>query len=271
MALTTEQSELVKTILPDFEVTEETTIEQVNEAFGKSYIKMDLHESEKNRIYASATAKAENRLRKVLGSDAGDKKYDEMVETLEAKLAANAADLEAARAEASKSGKSNPDVEKLLHDKAQMDAALKEAADKLKALESEKESLKSESDKRLEQYIVDTDVKAIYNSIPWVDDKFIAYTKDNLWDKQIKDKVSFKKEDGEYIVYDATGENWIKKGVGKQTAKEYFEDLAESAQALKKNGATNKTLESEKRAEGLAPKQAEHIKRMQAIRDAQSK
>ena len=63
MALTTEQSELVKTILPDFEVTDETTLDQVNEAFGKSYIKMDLHESEKNRIYASATANMEIKCR----------------------------------------------------------------------------------------------------------------------------------------------------------------------------------------------------------------
>jgi hypothetical protein len=268
MALTTEQSELVKTILPDFEVTDETTLDQVNEAFGKSYIKMDLHESEKNRIYASATAKAENRLRKVLGSEAGDKKYDEMVETLEAKLAANAADLEAARAEVGKGGKSTPELEKLLHDKAQMDAALKDAADKLKALESEKESLKSESETKLQKYILDNKVKSLYEGVSWTKETDL-YKKNGIWMAEVEGKVTFKEEDGEVIVYDATGDNWLKDGVGKMTAQKYFVSVAEKAQALKKNGATNETLESQKRAEGLPLRQAEHIERMKRLSAAQ--
>lgn len=270
MALTTEQQEIVKSFLPDFEVKEDTTIDQVNEAFGKSYIKMTIHEEEKNRIYASATAKAENRLAKVLGSEANGKKYDEMVETLEAKLAANATELEAAKADAGKSGKSTPELEKLLHEKAQMDAALKEAADKLKVLESEKESLKSESETKLQKYILDNKVKSLFNGVNWTDDTDL-YKKNGVWNAEVEGKVIFKEEEGDVIVYDATGENWLKDGVGKMTAQKYFTQVAEKANALKKNGATDKKLESEKRAEGLPLRQAEHIKRMEALRAAQSK
>lgn len=270
MGLTTEQTEIVKTFLPDFEVKEDTTIDQVNEAFGKSYIKMDLHEAEKGRIYASATAKAENRLAKVLGSDANGKKYDEMVEALEAKLSANAADLEAAKAEAVKTGKSTPEIEKLLHEKAQMDAALKEAADKLKALETEKETLKGESESKLKTYILDTKVKAFYNSVNWTADTDL-YKKNGIWNEEVEGKVTFKEEDGDVIVYDATGENFLKDGVGKMTAQKYFSQVAEKANALKKNGATNEKLESEKKAEGLSVRQAEYIEKMKKISAAQTK
>lgn len=270
MALTTEQTEIVKKFLPSFEITEATTIEEVESEFGKSYVKADIHESEKTRIYASATAKAENRLAKLLGSEANGKKYDEMVELLEGTIAAKEQAIKDLQAEGKKTGKGSEELEKLLHDKQQLDAALKEAADKIKSYESELESVKGNSKSELQKYILDNKIKSLYNSIEWTADTDL-YKKNGIWNEEVEGKVTFKDEDGEVIVYDSTGENWLKDGVGKLTAQKYFISVAEKAKALKKNGATNEKLESEKKAEGLPLRQSEHIKRMQALKDAQSK
>lgn len=269
MALTNEQTEIVKTFLPDFEVTDETTIEQVNEAFGKNYIKMDLHEAELNKKYIQGLAKAENRLAKVLGSEANGKKYDEMVELLESKMTEFNDKIKELSNSTTKTGKTDKELEGLLHEKEQLSNALKEAAEKLKSLESEKESLLADSEKKLEAYKLKTKVDGLWSGLNWTDDTNI-YTKNGLWSTEIEGKVTFKEEDGDIIVYDATGENWLKDGVGKMTAQKYFNDIAEKAKALKKNGATHVKTEGEKKAEGLPANQAAYIERMKKIRDAQT-
>lgn len=269
MALTNEQTEIVKTFLPDFEVNDETTIEQVNEAFGKNYIKMDLHEAELNKKYIQGLAKAENRLAKVLGSEANGKKYDEMVELLESKMTEFNDKIKELSNSTTKTGKTDKELEGLLHEKEQLSNALKEAAEKLKSLESEKESLLADSEKKLEAYKLKTKVDGLWSGLNWTDDTNI-YTKNGLWSTEIEGKVTFKEEDGDIIVYDATGENWLKDGVGKMTAQKYFNDIAEKAKALKKNGATHVKTEGEKKAEGLPANQAAYIERMKKIRDAQT-
>ena len=54
------------------------------------------------------------------------------------------------------------------------------------------------------------------------------------------------------------------------TAKKYFTQLAEKENLIKKNGATNKKLESEKKAEGLPASQAAYLEKMRKLAEAQT-
>jgi hypothetical protein len=269
MSLTSEQKEIVTQFLPSFEVTDETTMDDVNEAFGKTYVKADIHDAELKKRYAQATAKAENRLSKLLGSDANGKQYDEMVELLEAKIANQVAEMETLKEASKGTGKNAEELIKLANEKKQLDEALKEAQAKIAEAESAKEGILTEAEKKYQKLVLDGKVNSIFESIDWVDG-VSKYTKGGLWNDEVNGKVTFVEEGNDLIVYDATGENWLKDGVGKMTAKKFFTQLAEKENLIKKNGATNKKLESEKKAEGLPASQAAYLEKMRKLAEAQT-
>jgi hypothetical protein len=239
--MTAEQIEALKAVLPESvheKLTEEATLDTVKELTGSVYVDKELAEKERKAEIGKVLGSVDTKLKRILGDAAKGKTTAELAamaeEAYQAKLTeleearkGGDGDVEKLRAEAAQAKKDKADVEKML------EQANTEKAEALQQVES----AKAEALTVIEQYKLNQAINSEWDAVNWTDDADV-YKRKGLWMAEIEGKYTFKVENGKKYVYDADG-NIVKNGTQHMEAGDLFRQIAEKANALKKNGAGN--------------------------------
>jgi hypothetical protein len=233
--LNAEQIEVLKAVLPESvheKLTEEATIDTVRELTGTVYVDKDLAEKERKAEIGKVLGSVDTKLKRILGDAAKGKTTAELAAMAEEAYQQRITELEEARkgggndAEAlAEAKKAKADLEKMLE---QANIEKDEALKKVEAAENEKLNA-------IEQFKLNQAINSEWDKVNWTDDADM-YKRRGIWDAEIEGKYTFKLENGKRYVYDTEG-NIVKNGTQHMEAAELFRQIAEKANALKKNGA----------------------------------
>lgn len=234
----------------EIEVTDATTIDDVDNAIAKKFVDKGLHETQIKAAVGKRVGAAETKLKQFLGDDGKGKTFDELVEllptTVAARIKAKEDEIEALKEAGKSTGKEAEQLIKLktefdqlkgLLDKANQ-AALEQVAEKEKEIESIKKDVELKETQRT--------VNDVFNAVDWVD-KTSSYEKSGLYTDEIAGKYVFKiDETGKDLdVYEIDGETIVEDGTKPMKASALFKKEADKAGLLKKNGANGSKKDSD--------------------------
>lgn len=259
MALTNEQIEAIKVILPDFEASEETTLDDVKNLAGQRFIDIDLHKKEVDAAFGKARGTAESKFKKFLGEDAKGKNFEEMTELIEQRISNFKNEIDELR-KSKPSAAIDKELEETKKQLAQYEQLNREAQDKVEKLSLEVESAKAEGETKLSQYLLTQAIQSTFTSANWVDGAD-NYVKQGVWNAEIEGKYTFKKEGERLLVFDVDG-NIVKDGVTQMTADKLFESVLKKANKFKSNQAKGITIGKTTVAPSGDPKKEEQIRKM---------
>ena len=242
--------ELLKVVLPGFEVKDETTIDEITTEFEKTHVSMDVHTkqiaSEKGKWKGSEEAKFKAVLNKLgitsesyTGKDLAEmaamasKKADEVVaEIVALKESAKNTD----------SGKGKKELEKLQKELADLRSLDTAKEGKIKELNDELAAAKLDGDTKLVAHILNNKINELFNSANWTDDSD-KIVKKGVWSEYFDDTYIFKSDGDKVFVYKNDAENtMIMDGVNQMTAEKIFENTLKEVKRFKENKGTGKGL-----------------------------
>lgn len=267
MKLNNEQIELAKVIIPGFNPEEgkEYTADDIKAVASEKLIAADLHQSEINKIIGRERGTVETVLRRALGDAAKDKKYEDLIKSVETEITESKTRL----TELEKlKGAADPEKVKAIEEKykselEQLRKLNTEQADILKQREVELETTKAGVQTEIERIMTNQIVDKLYDSANWVDtaDK---YVKTGIWEAEIKGRYQFRKEADKVLVFDKEG-NIVKDGTVQMTAERLFELKLKEAGKFKQNGAvTSKATTIKPTGNATADaRQLEYMKKLQ--------
>lgn len=239
MALSNEQIEAIRVILPDFEATDETTLDDVKQLAGSRFIDVEIHRKEVDAAFGKARGTAESKFKKFLGEVAKGKNFEEMTELIEQRINGFKTELEELKK--TKPSKANDaDIERLQTELEQYKSMAAEANQKVEQLSIEVESARAEGETKLSQYLLNQAVQFSFAGANWVD-AADNYVKQGVWNAEIEGKYSFKKEGDRLLVYDSEG-NIVKDGTQHMTADKLFETILKKANKYKNSQAKGVTV-----------------------------
>lgn len=236
--LTNEQKEIITEILPGFEATDETTLDDVKTAMGDRFIDVELHKKELESVWGKAKGTTNTAIKKTLralGEEVEGKTLEDMLPLLEKRTTSmqkEIADLKAVGGDAVKVAelqKSYDDLRGILTEKE------KEVAELNERLVKDVESARAEGETKLSQHLLDQSVSKEFEGANWTDDAD-EYVRNGVWTKHIDGKYAFKIENNETYVFDLQG-GIVKDGTSQMTAKKLFEKIIKDAGKFKMNGA----------------------------------
>lgn len=271
MALTTEQIELAKELIPGIEVTAETTTAQLKAMMGEKFIDMELHKEATKKAadtaFVTGRGKAENAMKRILGEAGKGKAFDELVEALEADNEDKSRKIKELEV-GNKGGKNDAEIEKLTKEKKALEEMLETANKENGELKVKVESAEQDKQTALYQEKLNVKVRADFGSIAWIE-KTNDYTKKGIWDSEVDGKYTFKLEDD--FVYDQQGDV-VKDpaGTGKLTRKSLFESLADKAGCLIKNGAQPHIKKEGRKPENLTAREEKHFNLLEELKAKQA-
>lgn len=277
MELNKEQLAIAEAIVPGFKVEEGKTytIDDVKQVASTALIASELHQSEINKVIGRERGTVETVLRRALGDAAKDKKYEDLIKSVESEISESKSRL----IELEKMSKAaDPDKVKAIEEKfktelEQLRKLNAEQGDLLKQRESELEQTKAGVQTEIERIMTDKAVESLYAGANWVEsaDK---YVRTGIWEAEIKGKYQFRKESDKILVFDKEG-NIVKDGTVQMTAERLFEIKLKEAGKFKQNGSqSGKADKFEFKSTGNASvdaRQAEYIAKMKAKAAVQPK
>lgn len=244
-----ELKDVVEKLGLGIEITDDTTIEDIDKAVGEKFIDKTLHETQVKAAVGKRVGSAETKIRQLIGDEGKGKTFDELMEMLpnsiSAKIKAKEEEIEALKESGKSTGKEAEELAELRKQMKQKDELVRLAneekdkalTEKEKAILTAKEEAEEKETKRL---VID-----IFNSIKWVDD-IKVYTKKGLFSDEIDGKYLFKPDgNGDADVFKADGETMELDGTKQMKASKLFEKIADKADLLKKNGSVGSKKEAE--------------------------
>lgn len=260
MALSNEQIEVIKTIIPDIEVTEDTTLEDIKNAAGERLISLELHKKEIDAVYGKARGSAETKFRRMLGEEGKGKNFDELTELMEQRFGNFSEQIKQLEKDV-KSGKiTSEEKEKLENELKQVRETLDLANAEKEALQMEVESARAEGETKVNQYILNTKINQAFAEANWVDtaDK---YVRTGIWKDEVEGKYTFKDEGGKLLVFDTSG-NIVKDGTTQMTADKLFENILKQTGKYKVHSAAPVTHGTKALSNAKDSKTAAHFERL---------
>ena len=239
MALSNEQIEAIRVILPDFEASEETTLDDVKQMAGSRFVDVEIHRKEVDAAFGKARGTAESKFKKFLGEEAKGKNFEEMTELIEQRINGFKSEIEEMK-KAKPSKANDAELERLQVELQQYKSMAEEANQKVEKLSVEVESARSEGETKLSQYLLNQAVQSSFSGSNWVDSAD-NYVKQGVWNTEIEGKYQFKKEGDRLLVYDSEG-NIVKDGTQHMTADKLFESVLKKANKYKNSQAKGVTV-----------------------------
>jgi hypothetical protein len=260
MALSAEQQEIIKATLPDFEVTEDTTIEDYKTALGEKMISIELHDKEVKASFGRARGEAESKMKKLLGSDGTAKSFDELVPLVEAKVKALDDSVKQLQTELKGSGKTTEEIEKIKKEAEDLRTLLAEKDEAFKAKELEVESVKASYETKESQKILTDAVTSELGNFPFID-TYDKYAKNGWYAEEIAGNYAFKMDGKKILVFNLDG-SIVKNGTNQMEFKDLLDKKAIETKVKKLNGAKTPTQKAIGDVEKTDPKRAAFMVKM---------
>lgn len=248
--------EVVKTFLPDVEIKEETTIDDLKPLFEEKYVGVDLHKKELSSLSARLKDVSETNMKKALSalgvsaSEYSGKKVDEITSMLQSKIEETLTTMaELKNSGASGSGKGKEEFDKLAKELADYKKLTEEKDGKINELTTSLELTKGESAKALEAYVLDNEVISRFNSANWTDESD-DIVKTGVKSTFIDGKYIFK-PDGDitkdrkvkiFVYLNDADQTMVKDGVNQMTVEKLFEKVLKDSKRFKENNGNPKPI-----------------------------
>lgn len=233
-----DQIQLLKAILPESaheKITEETTIENVASLMPEFYVEKDFAQAQIKTEIGKRMGALETKLRRLIGEDGKGKNVDDLLPLVESRYEELRQELSSAKASGADTQQLTEELNQLKKDRDVFKELSEKAGKEISEWQQKAEAAENKILTIREQVELDNSVNAFWSNINWVDGAS-DYLKTGIWKSEVEGKVTFKKEGAKVIVYDTDG-NMLTNGTGAMYADAFFNQLAEKAGALKKNGA----------------------------------
>lgn len=254
MALTAEQQEIIKATLPDFEVTDDTTIEDYKTALGEKMISVELHNKEVSATVGKKYGEAESKMKKLIGPEGSAKTLDELIPLAEARIKSFEDKVKELQKELEGSGKTTEEIEKIKKEAADLRLLLDAKEEEVKTKTLEVESVKKDFETKESQKVLTDAVLAELASFPFID-TFDKYGKDGWYTAEIAGLYTFKMEGKKILVYNLDG-TIVKNGTNQMEFKDLLDKKALETKVKKLNGAKTGTAKKIEDVEKVDPKRA---------------
>lgn len=232
--------DLLKIVLPDYTVTDESTIEDVQAKFNERYVGLDLHQKTINDLTGKVKGSAEIAFKNILNkigvpaTEYSGKKMEEIISLSLGKVEELTTQIEELKkgtgGDTDKVKLKIEGLEKQLNDYKTL---ISEKDGRINELDEANKNLATDAEKKYANLVLNQEVIAEYNGANWTDDSD-DIVKEGVKAKFIDGKVTFQKDGNQIFVYDAEG-NMMKDGVNQMTAAKFFENVLKTAKRFKEN------------------------------------